>query len=104
MRSIFGLKQSSRQWYFRFHEAITSVGMDMIEEDHCIYIKRSEDGILILSLYMDDIFIDECNMGLINAIKEWLSSIFEMKDMGKVNFVLGVKILKDRSKKFLDLS
>ena len=76
----------------------------MIEEDHYVYVKRSEDGILILSLYVDDILIAESNMGLINAIKEWLSSIFEMKDMGEVNFMLGVRILRDRSKRFLGLS
>uniref|UniRef100_A0A2N9IVG7 Reverse transcriptase Ty1/copia-type domain-containing protein n=1 Tax=Fagus sylvatica TaxID=28930 RepID=A0A2N9IVG7_FAGSY len=35
--------------------------------------------------------------------KKWLSSTFEM-DMGKANFVLGVKITKDCSKKLLSLS
>ena len=28
-RSIYGLKQSSRQWYLRFHDSITSVGFEM---------------------------------------------------------------------------
>ncbi|KAL0307740.1 UNVERIFIED_CONTAM: hypothetical protein Sangu_2492100, partial [Sesamum angustifolium] len=32
----YGLKQSSRQWYYRFHRAITSIGFTMIEEDHCV--------------------------------------------------------------------
>jgi hypothetical protein len=39
-RSIYGLKQSSRQWYLRFHDSITSFGFEMIEEDHCVYLKR----------------------------------------------------------------
>jgi hypothetical protein len=38
-RSIYGLKQSSRQWYLRFHDSITSFGFEMIEEDHCVYLK-----------------------------------------------------------------
>ena len=29
-RSIYGLKQSSRVWYFRFHEAIISFGLNMV--------------------------------------------------------------------------
>ena len=33
-RSIYGLKQSSRQWYFRFHDPIISHDFEMIEEDH----------------------------------------------------------------------
>jgi hypothetical protein len=33
----YGLKQSSRQWYLRFHDSITSFGFEMIEE-HCVYL------------------------------------------------------------------
>ena len=37
--SIYGLKQASRQWYFKFHKAIISFGFEMMEEDHCVYVK-----------------------------------------------------------------
>ena len=37
-RSIYGLKQSSRAWYFRFHEAITAFGLIMVSEDHCVSV------------------------------------------------------------------
>uniref|UniRef100_A0A2N9HLT2 Reverse transcriptase Ty1/copia-type domain-containing protein n=1 Tax=Fagus sylvatica TaxID=28930 RepID=A0A2N9HLT2_FAGSY len=103
-RSIYGLKQSSRQWYLRFHDSITSFGFEMIEEDHCVYLKRSKRSILILSLYVDDILLAENDMDSIVTTKKWLSSTFEMKDMGEANFVLGVKITRDRSKKLLSLS
>ena len=36
-RSIYGLKQASRQWYILFDNAITSYGFSMTEGDHCIY-------------------------------------------------------------------
>ncbi|KAK4390355.1 Retrovirus-related Pol polyprotein from transposon TNT 1-94 [Sesamum angolense] len=66
-RSIYGLKQSSRQWYYRFHRAITSIGFTMIEEDHCVYVKRSVKNFLILSLYVDDILLAGNNMEMIVA-------------------------------------
>ena len=43
-------------------------------------------------------------MDSIVTTKKWLSSTFEMKDMGEANFVLGVKITRDRSKKLFSLS
>uniref|UniRef100_A0A2N9F566 GAG-pre-integrase domain-containing protein n=1 Tax=Fagus sylvatica TaxID=28930 RepID=A0A2N9F566_FAGSY len=46
----------------------------------------------------------ETTTEFIKTIKEWLSSTFEMKDMGEASFVLGLKILKDRSRKLLGLS
>ena len=76
----------------------------MIEKDHCVYLKRSEGSFIILSLYVDDILLAGNNKEFIKTIKEWLSSTFEMKDMGKASFVLGVKILRDRSRKLLGLS
>ena len=42
-RSIYGLKQSSRQWYFRFHDLIISHGFEMIEEDHCVFEALKEE-------------------------------------------------------------
>ena len=103
-RSIYELKQSSRQWYFRFHDSIISHGFEMIEEDHCVYLKSSKKSVLILSLYVDDILIAGNDMDSIVATKKWLSSTFKMKDMGEEHFVLRIEIVRDRSKKLLGLS
>ena len=103
-RSIYGLKQSSRQWYLRFHRAVLSNGFTMIEEDHCVYVKWSKGSFIILSLYVDDILLAGNDMEMIITTKGWLSSNFEMKDMGEVDYILGVKILRDCSKKLLSLS
>ena len=76
----------------------------MIEEDHCVYVKRSKGSFIILSLYVGDILLAGNDMEMIVAMKEWLSSNFEMKDMGEADYILGVKILRDRSNKLLGLS
>ena len=102
-RSIYGLKQSSRQWYIRFHQAVLSNGFTIIEEDHCVYVKQSKGSFIILSLYVDDILLAGNDMEMIIATKRWLSSNFEMKDMGETDYILGVKILRDCSKKLLGL-
>ena len=103
-RSIYGLKQASRQWNLKFHQAMLKDGFTMMEEDHCVHIKLSNIGFIILSLYVDDIMIVGNDKKLIDVTKKWLSSNFEMKDMGKASYVLGVKIIRDRSKQLLGLS
>ena len=57
LKFIYGLKKSSRQWNIQFHNIVKSQKFKMIEEDHCVYIKRSKDKFVILSLYVDDILI-----------------------------------------------
>ena len=75
-RSIYVLKQSFREWHFRFHEAIISFGLNMVSEDHCAYVKKTTNGIMFLTLYVDDILLAENNMETIQTTKEWLSFIF----------------------------
>ena len=91
-RSIYGLKQSSRQWYLKFHNEITLCDFTMIDEDHCVYVKRDKDRYVLLSLYVDDILIAGNDLEFVKTIKEWLSSTFEMKNMGEASYILGVKI------------
>ncbi|KAJ4744662.1 Gag-Pol polyprotein [Rhynchospora pubera] len=103
-RSIYGLKQASRQWNLRFHQAVLSNGFRVMEEDHCVYVKGSNDCFLIMTLYVDDILLAGNNKSLISSTQAWLSSMFDMKDMGEASYVLGVKITRDRTKRFLSLS
>ena len=58
---------------------------------------------MFLTLYVNDILLVGSDLELISAIKRWLSSVFEMKDMGEARYVLGVEIIRDRPRKLLGL-
>jgi len=73
----------------------------VISEEHCIYVKRTTRRIMFLILYIDDILLTGNNLEIINATKQWLSSVFEKEDMGEVKYVLGVKIVRNRHEKLL---
>jgi len=64
----------------------------MVSEDHCVYVKKTTKAIMFLTLYIDDILLAGNNMEMIQTTKQWLSSVFEMKDMGEARYVLGVEI------------
>jgi len=59
-----------------------------------MYVKRSTRGIMFLTLYVDDILLAGNNLEMIEATKKWLSSAFEMKDMGETRYVLGMKLIR----------
>ena len=71
----------------------------MMEEDNYIYLKRSNNDFVILSLYVDDILLARNNKEMINTAKRWSSSNFEMKDMGEASYVFGVKSVRDHTKR-----
>ena len=80
--SPYGLKQSFRQWYLKFHRAILEIGFEMNPLDHCVYIWRCYDELKILSLYVDDILLAGNSLDMMIKTKSFLASRFEMKDMG----------------------
>ena len=75
----------------------------MINEDHYVHVKRSKHLFIILSLYVDDFLLALNSKEFVLTIKKWLSSNFDMKDMSEAEYILGVKIQHDHSKKFLVL-
>ena len=103
-KSIYGLKQASRQWYLKFDEVVTSLGFIENKVDQCIYLKVSGSKFIFLVLYVDDILLASSDLNLLNETKLLLSKTFDMKDLGEASFVLGVKIHRDRSRHLLGFS
>ena len=103
-KSIYGLKQASRQWYLKFHNVISSFGFVENIVDQCIYLKVSGSKFIILVLYVDDILLASNDLGLLHEAKQFLSQNFDMKDMGEASYVIGIEIHRDRSRGILGLS
>ena len=66
---------------------ITSFGFKENTVDQCIYLKFSGRKFIILVLYVDDILLASSDVGLLHETKRFLSSKFDMKDLGDASFV-----------------
>ncbi|KAL0293414.1 UNVERIFIED_CONTAM: Retrovirus-related Pol polyprotein from transposon TNT 1-94 [Sesamum radiatum] len=104
-KSLYGLKQSPRQWYKRFDSHMLQIGYKRCEYDCCVYVKSLDNGSFIfLLLYVDDMVIAAKSMHDILALKALLSQEFEMKDSGAATKILGMEIHRDRGSRKLWLS
>ena len=96
-RSLYRLKQSSRQSYKRFNEFIVFHGDIKSPYDSCVYhSKVDDDSNIYILLYVDDMEIASQNLLEIQKLKSLLSSEFEMKDMGAIEKTLGMQIKRDQ--------
>ena len=98
-KSIYGLKQASRQWYLKFDGTIRKFRFKENVEDNCIYAKFKNKKFIFLILYVDDILLANSDVNLLPETK-FLSSNFDMKDLGEASFVLGIEIHRDRKREF----
>ena len=83
---------------------ITSFGFKQNTIDQCIYLKFNGSKFIILVLYVDDILLASSDVELLHETKRFLSSKFNMKDLGDASFVLGIQIYRDRSRGIFGLS
>jgi hypothetical protein len=104
-KSLYGLKQSPRQWYKQFDSYMIKIGYRRGEYDCCVYLKSLDDGSFIfLLLYVDDILIATRSIMEVNKLKVLLSREFDMKDLGVAKKILRMKICRDKDAKRLWLS
>ena len=101
-KSIYGLKQASHQWYLKFNDTIVSFGFKENIVDRCIYLKVSGSTVIFLILYVIDILLAINDHGLFYETKKFLSSNFEVKDMGEVRYMIGIEIFHNRSQGLLE--
>ena len=56
-KALYGLKQAPRAWYSRIDSYLLSMGFQKSEADPNLYFIMVGDDLLVLLLYVDDLFI-----------------------------------------------
>lgn len=67
------------------------------QADHSLFIKQSSDGKKsILLVYVDDMIITGDDIHEIENLKRRLHSMFKVKDLGKLQYFLGMEIARSK--------
>ncbi|CAL9021277.1 unnamed protein product [Prunus brigantina] len=97
--------RAPRQWYKKFDSFMIEHRYRRTTSDHCVFVKRFDDGeFIILLLYVDDMLIVGQNSDKTSKLKKELSKSFAMKDLGPAKRILGMSISRDRKNRKLRLS
>jgi transposase InsO family protein len=103
-KGLYGLKQAGRAWHQTIDPALRGIGLRPLASDHCVYLHRSGAVLLIVSLYVDDLFIFTNSTQLLSQYKAALLKLYEMEDLGELRLILGVKVTRDRAARTISLS
>nr|KYP75144.1 Retrovirus-related Pol polyprotein from transposon TNT 1-94 [Cajanus cajan] len=96
-KALYGLKQAPRSWYSR----IDSLGFEKNLNEFTLYVKKTDAGIIIVSLYVDDLLMTGSSKEPIEEFKGGMKEAFEMTDLGKMSFFLGMQVQQDRGEVFI---
>lgn len=98
---LYGLKEAPQAWYSQIDMYFYPKGFDESPNETTPYIKVEGHDILIISLYVDDLFVRGSNLTIINNFKEQMMKMFEMTDLGLMNYFLGMEIHQTKEGIFL---
>ncbi|KAH9089385.1 hypothetical protein LEN26_019217, partial [Aphanomyces euteiches] len=91
-KSIYGLKQSSREWNSALDSYFKSKGFVQLKTDPCIYFQSTRQGLVLVGVYVDDFILLSTSTYVLETTKRNLSSRFHMKDLGNLTFCLGIEV------------
>ncbi|KAL0544484.1 hypothetical protein IC582_019600 [Cucumis melo] len=100
-RALYGLKQAPRTWFAIFSSTITQLGFSSSPHDTALFTRHTPQGIVLLLLYVDDIIITGNDSQDISDLQHYLSQYFEMKDLGSLNYFLGLEVSRRSDGYFL---
>jgi hypothetical protein len=75
-----------------------------ISADSCVYIRSNASGVVIIAVYVDDLIIAGNSIRLVESVKKEFHRRYKMKDMGVLEYVLGVRVDQIPEEKIIQLS
>jgi hypothetical protein len=103
-KGMYSTKQGSHIWYEDMWGTLLELRYTHIEADHTIFIHPLDGIPNIITLYVDDIGLISESLECILQDKEALRKFYQMTDLGKMGWILGIRITWDCEKGTLTLS
>ncbi|XP_030487291.2 uncharacterized mitochondrial protein AtMg00810-like [Cannabis sativa] len=100
-KSIYDLKQSSRQWYKKLSDALLTIGFSQSQANYTLFTRGFNDQFVALLVYVDDIIITGPNIHLLHQLQESLNAQFQLKALGPLKYFLGFEIARSVEGVFL---
>lgn len=91
-KSLYGLKQASRQWYAKLAMELNTQGFIQSHSDASLFIKRNGHLITVVAVYVDDIILTGDDVTSIRDLKSHLHKTFSIKDLGHLHYFLGIEV------------
>ena len=96
LKSLYGLKQASRQWFGKLSTLLLHCGYNQSPSDHSLFLKSSGNNFTALLVYVDDIVLAGNSLEEFTYIKKELDTHFRIKDLGVLKYFLGLEVAHSR--------
>ncbi|RVW50118.1 Retrovirus-related Pol polyprotein from transposon RE2 [Vitis vinifera] len=93
-KSLYGLRQASRQWYSKLSSSLLKFGFSQAKTDSSLFIRQTSTSFIALLIYVDDVIIASNDLKEIDVVKKFLHESFTIKDLGELKYFLGIEVAR----------
>lgn len=96
IKSIYGLKQASICCFEKLTACLLIAGYKQSQTENSMFI-FNQDGVFVVTVIcVDDILVSSNNQEAINCLKHLLDVKFNIKDLGKLKYYLGLEVSRNK--------
>jgi histone deacetylase 1/2 len=95
-KALYGLKQAPRAWFSRLSKKLRALCFLPSKADVSLFIYNKSNILIFVLIYVDDIIVTSSLDQAIQALLHDLKNNFDMKDLGELNYFLGIEVKKTR--------
>lgn len=103
-RSLYGLRQAGREWHLLLTSTLREWGFVQSAIDVCLFTYRRGNSLLFMVVWVDDCVIADNDPQLRDEFVSWLETKFPVEDKSELQWILHVKVTRDRPNNTLSLS
>ncbi|GJS10315.1 retrovirus-related pol polyprotein from transposon TNT 1-94 [Tanacetum coccineum] len=103
-KALYGLKHAPRAWYDKLLKFLQHNHFNKGTIDPILFIRRFNDDILLVQVYVDDIIFGFTNPRYTQLFADLMKSRIEMSMMGEMMFFLGLQVNQSPSGIFINQS
>jgi hypothetical protein len=93
-KTLYSLKQAPRAWSNEISQYFVISGFQTSNANFSLYVKKTNRGIVVIVIYVDDLIITRDTNANIFNLKKLLKQKFEMKDLGKLHYFLNIEVIQ----------
>jgi len=93
-KTLYGLKQAPRVWLDKIGQYFVTSGFQTSNADFSLYVKKTDHGIVVIVIYVDDLIIIRDSDADIFDLKKFLKQKFEMKDLEELRYFLSIEVIQ----------
>ncbi|KAJ0587053.1 putative RNA-directed DNA polymerase [Helianthus annuus] len=95
-KALYGLRQAPRAWNTKLNNILLDMKFHWCSQEQAVYRRTVGTDVLLIGVYVDDLIVTGSNLKLIMEFKRGMAKNFEMSDLGKLTYYLGIEVSQSK--------